>query len=123
MVIFCAYLSKNIIRVRDLTQKNSRFEEKIFRNFGPHGPPPRGTHISASRALIKKRLDASSNLAKRGLHAQFQLIRAMYLARAMAVARNSPAHLIMGGYSVVCLKWPRTHRWPAGPSFLESSQE
>ena len=37
----------------------------------------------ASRALIKNRLDESSNLAHRGMYAKFQLIRMISLVRAM----------------------------------------
>ena len=51
--------------------------------FGPPCHPPRGTHISASRALIKNRLDESSNLAQRGIHAKFQPNSTSRLARAM----------------------------------------
>ena len=40
-------------------------------------------HFLASRTLIKNRLDESSNLAHRGLHAKFQLIWVISLVRAM----------------------------------------
>ena len=40
-------------------------------------------HFVASRALIKNRLDKSSNLAHRGMHAKFQLIWTIRLVRAM----------------------------------------
>ena len=63
MVIFCAFPSKKHPKVSDLTQKTQNFEKKIFVIFGPLCHPPRGTHISASRTIIKNRLDESSNLA------------------------------------------------------------
>ena len=42
----------------------------------------------ASRTLIKNRLDESSNLAHRGLHAKFQLIWVISLVRAMGGVEN-----------------------------------
>ena len=42
----------------------------------------------ASRALIKNRLDESSNLAHRGMHAKFQLIWMISLVRAMGRVEN-----------------------------------
>ena len=51
--------------------------------FEPPCHPPRGTHISASRAHIKNRLDESANLAQRGIHAKFQPNSTSRLARAM----------------------------------------
>ena len=42
----------------------------------------------ASRALIKNRLDESSNLAYRGMHAKFQLIWTGSLVRAMGRVEN-----------------------------------
>ena len=39
----------------------------------------------------------SANLAIWNMHAKYQLIRAIHLARAMGVVRNSPQHLIIGG--------------------------
>ena len=44
--------------------------------------------FSASRALIKNRLDESSNLAHRGMHAKFQLIWTGSLVRAMGRVEN-----------------------------------
>ena len=42
----------------------------------------------ASRALIKNRLDESSNLAHRDMHAKFQLIWMISLVRAMGRVEN-----------------------------------
>ena len=39
----------------------------------------------------------SANLAIWNMHAKYQLIQAIHLARAMGVVRNSPPHLIIGG--------------------------
>ena len=44
--------------------------------------------VLASRALIKNRLDESSNLAHRGMHAKFQLIWMISLVRAMGRVEN-----------------------------------
>ena len=44
-------------------------------------------HFVASRALIKNRLDESSNLAHRGMLAKFQLLWAVRLVRAMGVVQ------------------------------------
>ena len=65
--------------------------------FGPPCHPPRGTHISASRALIKNRLDESANLAQRGIHAKFQPNSTSRLARAMGRVRFLTSHFIIGG--------------------------
>ena len=40
----------------------------------------------------------SANLAIWNMHAKYQLIQAIHLARAMGVVRNSPQHLIIGGF-------------------------
>ena len=40
----------------------------------------------------------SANLAIWNMHAKYQLIRAIHLARAMGVVRNSPPHLMIGGF-------------------------
>ena len=53
--------------------------------------------MSASRKKIKNRLNVSADLAIWNVHAKYQLIRAIHLARAMGVVRNSPPHLIIGG--------------------------
>ncbi len=42
----------------------------------------------ASRALIKNRLDESSNLAHRGMHAKFQLIWMISFVRATGRVEN-----------------------------------
>ena len=47
---------------------------------------------------MKNRLDVSANLAIWNIHAKYQRIRAIYLARAMGVVRNSPPHLMIGGF-------------------------
>ena len=47
---------------------------------------PKATHISASRALIKNRLDESSNLAQRDMHAKFQPNSTSRLASRLARA-------------------------------------
>ena len=52
--------------------------------------PPWGTHISASRAHIKNRLDESANIAQRGIHAKFQPNSMIRLARAMGVVQFLP---------------------------------
>ena len=59
--------------------------------------PSRVPRFWALGALIKNRLGVSSNLANRSIHAKFQLIWTIHLARAMGVVRNLPAHLIFGG--------------------------
>ena len=67
---------------------------------GPRFEPlvaQRWPDISASRKIFENRLDASANLAIWSMHAKYQLIRAIHLARAMGVVRNSPPHLIIGG--------------------------
>ena len=51
----------------------------------------------ASRALIKNRLDESSNLAHRDMHAKFGLIWIIRLLRAMGVVRKLTLYLIIGG--------------------------
>ena len=43
--------------------KSSKWGKQIFTIFWAPMPPPRGTHILASRTLIKNCLDESSNLA------------------------------------------------------------
>ena len=43
----------------------------------------------------------SANLSIWNMHAKYQLIRAIHLARAMNVVRNSPQHLIIGGVSMI----------------------
>ena len=53
---------KKHLTVSDLTQKTQNWKKKISQILGPLCHPPRGTHISASRALIKNRLDEVSNL-------------------------------------------------------------
>ncbi len=58
MVIFSAYLLKNIPMKMNWPKKKRNLKKKII-IFGP----PWDTHISASRALIKNRLDEASNLA------------------------------------------------------------
>ena len=60
---FLRFSIKKHPKVSDLTQKTQNFEKKFFAIFGPPCLPPRGTHISASRTIIKNRLDESSNLA------------------------------------------------------------
>ncbi len=46
---------------------------------------------------MKNRLDVSANFAIWNMHAKYKLTRAIHLARAMGVVRNSPRHLIIGG--------------------------
>ena len=78
---FLRFSIKKHPKVSDLTQKN------FFEIFGPLCLPPRGTHISASRTLIKNRLDESSNLPWRSIHAKFQPNSTIRLARARGVVR------------------------------------
>ena len=75
------------LNVSDLTKKTQNWKTKFFVIFGPPCHPPRGTHISASRAHIKNRLDESANLAQRGIHAKFQPNSTSRLARAMGGVR------------------------------------
>ena len=89
---------KKYIKVSDLTQKAQNWKKKFFTIFGPLCHPPRGTHISAARALIKNRLDRSSNLAYWSVHAKFQSIRSIQLARAMGRVRFLTSHLVIGGH-------------------------
>ena len=72
--------------------------KKFFEKIWPQMDPPGVPHFGALRALVKNRLDACSNLAHRSMHAKFQLIWPIHLARAMGVVRNLPPHLIFGGY-------------------------
>ena len=58
---------------------------------------PKCAHISASRMKFRNRLGAFSNLAIMSMHAKFQLIWAIRLARAMGVVRKLTSHLIFGG--------------------------
>ena len=46
---------------------------------------------------FRNRLGAFSNLAIMSMHAKFQLIWAIRLARAMGVVRKLTSHLIFGG--------------------------
>ena len=46
---------------------------------------------------FKNRLDVSANLAIWNMHAKYQLIQAIHLARAMGVVQKTPPHLIIGG--------------------------
>ena len=73
-------------------------EKKIFTIFGLLCHPPRGTHISAARALIKNRLGRSSNLAYWSVNAKFQPIRTIQLATAMGRVRFLTSHLVIGGH-------------------------
>ena len=59
-----------------------------FHVFSPHPQNMKTPIFSASRALIKNRLDESSNLAHRVMHAKFQLIWTGSLVRAMGVVEN-----------------------------------
>ena len=59
-------------------------------------PPLGDTYISASRTLIKNRLDESSNLAWRGIHAKFQPNSMIRLARARGVVRFLTYHFMIG---------------------------
>ena len=55
---------KKYIKVSDLTQKAHNWKKDFSQFLGLYAtPPPRGTHIPASRGLIKNRLDEASNLA------------------------------------------------------------
>ena len=54
----------------------------------PHPQNSKTPHFLASRALIKNRLDESSNLAHRDMHAKFQLIWMISLVRAMGGVEN-----------------------------------
>ena len=69
----------------------------FFKNLAPNAPPQGYPVFWALSALIKNRLGVSSNLAKASIHAKFQLIWTIHLARAMGVVQNLPAHLIFGG--------------------------
>ena len=54
----------------------------------PHPQTKKKQHFLASRALIKNRLDESSNLAHRDMHAKFQLIWMISLVGAMRRVKN-----------------------------------
>ena len=60
----------------------------VFTFLAPHPQNMKTPIFSASRALIKNRLDESSNLAHRGMHAKFQLIWTGSLVRAMGRVEN-----------------------------------
>ena len=81
-----------------IDSKKMIFEKKKFQNFLTPAGPSRVPRFWALGALIKNRLGVSSNLAKRSLHAKFQLIWTIHLARAMGVVRNLASHLIFGGF-------------------------
>ena len=55
----------------------------VFVFFAPTPKNHENPHFVASRALIKNRLDTSSNLAHRGMHAKFRLIWTVRLVRVM----------------------------------------
>ena len=50
-----------------------------------------------SKIEIQNHIDAFCNLATRSMHAKYQLIWAIRLARAMGVVRKLTAHLTFGG--------------------------
>ena len=55
----------------------------VFVFFAPTPKNHENPHFVVSRALIKNRLDTSSNLAHRGMHAKFQPIWTVRLVRVM----------------------------------------
>ena len=75
-------------------RKNSKKKNSGF--WGTSASPPRGTHISASGALIQNRLDESSNLVQEGMHAKFQPNRTIRLVRARGVVRFLTPHFVIG---------------------------
>ena len=89
---------KKYIKVSDLTQKAHNWKKNFFTIFGPLCHPPRGTHISAYREIIQNRFGRSSNLAYWSVHAKFQPIWTIQLARAMGRVRFLTSHLVIGGH-------------------------
>ena len=80
------------------TKKNRIQKKKIFKKFCPSEIPPGVPRFGALGTLSEKRLDASSNLATRSMHAKFELIRTTRLPRAMGVVRNLTPLFIIGGH-------------------------
>ena len=78
-----------------LIQTSSNYKMRCQKSNHPPGPP-RGTHISASGALIQNRLDESSNLVQEGMHAKFQPNRTIRLVRARGVVRFLTPHFVIG---------------------------
>ena len=94
----CFFLLKIISR-QLIPSKKIDFGRKIFfQNFWPFPADPGVPLFSGLGALIKNRLGYSSNLAHWSLHAKFQPIRTIQLARAMGVVRFLAQHLVIGGH-------------------------
>ena len=82
------------LRATFYIEKNWFWKKKFFAIFGPPWPPPGVPHFSALGAHIQNRLGRSSNLAYWGVHAKFQPIRIIQLARAMGRVRFLTSHLV-----------------------------
>ena len=95
---FCPFLLKKHLNATFYIEKNWFWEKKFFAIFGPPRPPPGVPHFSALGAHIQNRLGRSSNLAYWGVHAKFQPIRIIQLARAMGRVRFLTSHLVIGGH-------------------------
>ena len=80
------------------TSKKIGFGKKNFSRFLAPQPPPGVPHFSALGAHIQNRLGRSSNLAYWGVHAKFQPIRTIQLARAMGRVRFLTSHLVIWGH-------------------------
>ena len=98
MKSFMLFSVEDHLKATYCIEKNRFWHKKFFKNFWPFPAPPGVPHFSGLGALIKNRLGYSSNLAHWSLHAKFQPIRTIQLARAMGMVQFLAPHLVIGGH-------------------------